>query len=64
MTMTLIKRLAGKIWRDRSGQDMIEYALMAGFVTISAIAALPHVFYDPLNRIMVTIASKMQSLAS
>jgi Flp pilus assembly pilin Flp len=61
--MTLLRRFAGRIWRDRRGQDLIEYALMGGFVTLSAIAALPHVFYDPLNRIVITVAYKLQSLA-
>jgi Flp pilus assembly pilin Flp len=29
------------IWRDRRGQDLIEYALMAGFVAVAAGAAFP-----------------------
>jgi pilus assembly protein Flp/PilA len=29
--------------RDRTGQDLIEYALMAGFVAVSAGALLPGV---------------------
>ena len=35
----LIKRLH----RDRRGQDLIEYALMAGFVAVSAGALLPSI---------------------
>jgi pilus assembly protein Flp/PilA len=31
------------IWRDRRGQDLIEYALMAGFVAVAAGAAFPPV---------------------
>ena len=31
------------IWRERRGQDLIEYALMAGFVAVAAGAAFPPV---------------------
>ena len=37
----LILRL--KIWKDTKGQDLIEYALMAGFVAVSAGAVMPGV---------------------
>jgi pilus assembly protein Flp/PilA len=29
------------IWRQRCGQDLIEYALIAGFVAVSAVAVMP-----------------------
>jgi pilus assembly protein Flp/PilA len=29
------------VWRQRSGQDLIEYALMAGFVSVTAVAVMP-----------------------
>ncbi len=32
-----------KIWRDTRGQDLIEYALMAGFVALAAGAIMPNV---------------------
>jgi len=32
-----------KLWADRSGQDLIEYALMAGFVAVAAGAIMPNV---------------------
>ncbi len=32
-----------KIWTDRRGQDLIEYALMAGFVAVAAGAIMPGV---------------------
>ena len=31
------------IWRDQSGQDMVEYALMCGLITGAAGAAVPPV---------------------
>ena len=32
-----------KIWKDTTGQDLIEYALMAGFVAVAAGAIMPNV---------------------
>lgn len=32
-----------KIWKDTKGQDLIEYALMAGFVAVAAGAIMPNV---------------------
>jgi len=32
-----------RAWRDRRGQDLIEYALMAGFVAVAAGAIMPDV---------------------
>ncbi|MDP8990415.1 MAG: Flp family type IVb pilin [Acidobacteriota bacterium] len=32
-----------QFWRDNHGQDLIEYALMAGFVAVSAGAVMPGV---------------------
>jgi pilus assembly protein Flp/PilA len=31
------------IWKDTKGQDLIEYALMAGFVAVAAGAIMPDV---------------------
>lgn len=46
-----------RIWRDTRGQDLIEYALMAGFVAVAAGAVMPGVS----NQIS-TIFSKINSL--
>ncbi len=32
-----------RIWREERGQDLIEYALMAGFVAVAAGAIMPGV---------------------
>lgn len=37
--MNIIK----KIWQDERGQDLIEYALMAGFVAVAAGAIMPRI---------------------
>jgi len=46
-----------QIWRDTHGQDMVEYALLAGFICIAAAAAFPPVAED-----LILIFSKVQSL--
>ena len=52
-----------KIWKDNRGQDLIEYALMAGFVAVSAGAIMPgvassiNVIFSQVNSIMVSSAS-------
>ena len=37
----LVLRL--RVWKDTRGQDLIEYALMAGFVAVAAGAVMPGV---------------------
>jgi pilus assembly protein Flp/PilA len=44
------------IWRDRRGQDLIEYALMAGFVAVAAGAIMPGVA-DSISQIFSKVAS-------
>jgi Flp pilus assembly pilin Flp len=52
-----------QIWKDRRGQDLIEYALMAGFVAVAAGAIMPgvassiNVIFSTVNSIMVEAAS-------
>lgn len=47
----------GRFLRDQCGQDMVEYALLAGFVAVSAGATLPGVASD-----LGEIYSKVQSI--
>ncbi len=51
--------LKAKIWKDLKGQDLIEYALMAGFVAVAAGAIMPGV-----ARSISTICSKVASVMS
>jgi pilus assembly protein Flp/PilA len=38
----MIKRiLKADFWKDTQGQDLVEYALMAGMVAVAAVAAMP-----------------------
>jgi pilus assembly protein Flp/PilA len=46
-----------KIWQDNKGQDLIEYALMAGFVAVAAGAIMPSV-----SESISTIFSKIDSV--
>jgi Flp pilus assembly pilin Flp len=52
-----------KIWKDRRGQDLIEYALMAGFVAVAAGAIMPGVATS-ISTIFSKIASVMTAAAN
>ena len=52
-----------KIWKDRRGQDLIEYALMAGFVAVAAGAIMPGVATS-ISTIFSKIASVMTNAAN
>jgi len=49
-----------RIWKDRRGQDLIEYALMAGFVAVAAGAIMPgvassiNIIFSQVNSIMIS----------
>jgi pilus assembly protein Flp/PilA len=51
------------IWRDDHGQDLIEYALMAGFVAVAAGAIMPGVSSN-ISKIFSKVASTMSLAAS
>ncbi len=63
--MKVIRSLivSARIWRDERGQDLIEYALMAGFVAVAAGAIMPGVA-DSISTIFSKISSVMTSAAS
>jgi Flp pilus assembly pilin Flp len=50
-------------WRDRRGQDLIEYALMAGFVAVAAGAIMPGIS-SSVSSIFSQVASVMTLAAS
>jgi pilus assembly protein Flp/PilA len=47
-----------KIWSDSYGQDLIEYALMAGFVAVTAVAGFPPLA-DSVSEIFSKVASTL-----
>jgi pilus assembly protein Flp/PilA len=52
-----------RIWKDTRGQDLIEYALMAGFVAVAAGAIMPGVA-SSISTIFSKIASVMSNAAN
>jgi pilus assembly protein Flp/PilA len=46
-----------KLWNDEDGQDLVEYALMAGMVAVAAVAALP-----TLQTTIGSVFTKIQSI--
>ena len=59
-TMNLVWKL--RIWNDTKGQDLIEYALMAGFVAVAAGAIMPGVATS-ISTIFSKISSAMAAAA-
>jgi pilus assembly protein Flp/PilA len=52
-----------RLWKDRHGQDLIEYALMAGFVAVAAGAIMPGVA-GSISTIFSKIGSVMTAAAA
>jgi pilus assembly protein Flp/PilA len=52
-----------RIWKDTRGQDLIEYALMAGFVAVAAGAIMPNVA-SSISTIFSQISSVLTAAAS
>ena len=46
-----------QVWRDTTGQDLVEYALAAGMVAVAAIAGMP-----TLHTTVSTVFSKIGSI--
>ena len=57
--MERLKRFFLRLSQDEKAQDMVEYALLAGFVAVSAGALLP-----PIAAGISVIFSKMTSIIS
>ena len=52
-----------RIWTDNRGQDLIEYALMAGFVAVAAGAIMPGVATS-ISKIFSKISSVMSAAST
>jgi Flp pilus assembly pilin Flp len=58
-----IQQLLLRLIRDKKGQDLIEYALMAGFVAVAAGAIMPgvassiNIVFSKVNSIMIQAAA-------
>jgi pilus assembly protein Flp/PilA len=56
-------QFAIRLWKDTKGQDLIEYALMAGFIAVAAGAVMPGVG-ENISQIFSKISSSLGSAAS
>lgn len=63
--MKKMKKLlwTARILKDTKGQDLIEYALMAGFVAVAAGAIMPGVA-DSIGTIFSKVSNTMSTAAS
>ena len=61
--LTLLSLSLKRSWKDTRGQDLIEYALMAGFVAVAAGAIMPGVATS-ISTIFSSVASVMTGAAS
>ena len=52
-----------RMWKDTRGQDLIEYALMAGFVAVAAGAIMPGIATS-ISTIFSKVASVMTAAAT
>ena len=52
--------LVSMIWKDERGQDLIEYALMAGFVAVAAGAIVPGIG-ESITNIFTSVATKLDA---
>ena len=52
--------LKWKIWKDRTAQDLVEYALTAGMVAVAAVAAMPGLS-NTVNNVFTKIGSVIES---
>ena len=61
---TIINRIWKlRLWLDSRGQDLIEYALMAGFVAVAAGAIMPNVATN-ISKIFSKISSVMSAAST
>ena len=52
-----------QVWKDTRGQDLIEYALMAGFVAVAAGAIMPGIATN-ISTIFSKVAAVLNSAAT
>lgn len=51
----MLKQLLKRVWRDERGQDLIEYALIAGFMIIAVAVVLPQNLMPSVSQIFSRI---------
>lgn len=50
------------VWEDNQGQDLVEYALLAGFVAVAVTAMFPTSIYQPIESIYQALDSRMTNI--
>lgn len=60
---TICRAFVSRLTKNRSGQDLIEYALMAGFVAVAAGSVMPTIA-SKISTIFSKVASVMTAAAS
>lgn len=55
--------ILARIWTDECGQDMVEYALIAGALALAAVAVVPS-FMATLSQVISAIADKITTAAT
>ncbi|MBY0373562.1 MAG: Flp family type IVb pilin [Bryobacteraceae bacterium] len=51
----MLKQFLKRVWRDERGQDLIEYALIAGFMIIAVAVVLPQNLMPSVSQIFSRI---------
>jgi Flp pilus assembly pilin Flp len=54
-----MKTLLRRLWKENSGQDLIEYALLAGFIVVVIAGFLPPAVMPAVSSIFSKITSTM-----
>lgn len=52
------------LWRDRKAQDMIEYALLAAFLTVAVAAFFPTDIAPNISKVFSKISATLNSAPS
>ena len=58
-----MKQFFLKLVKDEQGQDLIEYALLAGFVAVAA-AAVPWTLTAPLQQVWTKVSATLNRVAA
>ena len=58
-----MKNILVRLMRDDEGQDLIEYALLAGFISLVAVAAITTVGTN-VNTVYTNVGTKVAGAAS
>ena len=58
-----LRKLLTRLGRDEQGQDLIEYALLAGFISLAVVTAVTNVGTS-LNTLYQNVDSKVDDAAS